>query len=147
MKKILFINGPNLNMLGKRQVEIYGSYSLQDIEAQCLDLAKKIGLDIEFFQSNSEGEIVDKIQNMYLSNNYAGLIINAAAYTHTSIAIADALAMVGMPKIELHISNIYKRENFRRKSFVSAVVDASMCGFGAEGYVLALQAIKNMLKE
>ncbi len=144
-KKILILNGPNLNLLAKRDVKIYGGETLEKAKIDCFQLAKELGLEIEFKQSNFEGEIIEQIQQAI--DNFDGIIINAAAYTHTSIAIRDALEMFSGTKIELHISNIFKREDFRQNSFLSDVVDASMSGFGIAGYTLALLGIHNLIGE
>ena len=143
-KKILILNGPNLNLLQKRDAKTYGGLSLEKAEKDCNELAKELGLEIEFVQSNSESDLVDVIQHSI--DHFDGIIINAAAYTHTSIAIRDALEIFDKPKIELHISNIYKREEFRRNSYVSGVVDAVICGLGIKGYSIALLAINDLLK-
>jgi 3-dehydroquinate dehydratase-2 len=143
MKKILIINGPNLNMLDKRDKNIYGDSSLQNIEKDCQILAKELGLNIEFKQSNEEGKIIEFIQASV--DNFDGLIINAAAYTHTSIAIRDALEIFKKPIIELHISNIFKREKFRKKSYLSEVSTAVISGLGVDGYTIALFAINNLI--
>ena len=140
MKKILIVNGPNLNLLGKREPEIYGKKTLKDIEAECKKESKKNRIEVSFFQSNSEGEIIEKLQN---SDNYDGIIINAGAFTHTSIAIHDALKVINIPKIEVHISNIYKREDFRKNSFISSVVDGIIAGFGTNVYLLAIKSLTN----
>ena len=140
MKKILIINGPNLNLLGKREPEIYGEKTLKDIETECKKESKKNRIEVSFFQSNSEGEIIEKLQN---SDNYDGIIINAGAFTHTSIAIHDALKVINIPKIEVHISNIYKREDFRKNSFISSVVDGIIAGFGTNVYLLAIKSMTN----
>ena len=141
-KKIEIINGPNINLLGKREPNIYGNLTLESINREIEDYAKELNLKTLFFQSNIEGEIVNKIQDSDKSN---GIIINAAAFTHTSVAIHDALKSLNIPKIEVHISNIYKREEFRHKSLISNVVDGVICGLGADGYKLALKGIKNIL--
>ena len=141
-KKIEIINGPNLNLLGKREPDIYGKTTLKDINKNLSSYAKKIGLDVSFFQSNIEGEIVNQIQHSEKSD---GIIINAAAFTHTSVAILDALKSLSIPKIEVHISNIYKREEFRHKSLISQTVNGVICGFGINSYKLALEGIKNIL--
>ena len=133
MKKILVINGPNLNLLGDREPEIYGNKTLKDIENECKTEFNKI--DLTFYQSNSESEIIDYIHS---SHKYFALIINGGAFTHTSIAIHDALKAVKIPKIEVHISNIYSREEFRKKSFISPVVDGIIAGFGTNVYKLAI---------
>ena len=141
-KKIEIINGPNINLLGKREPDIYGDLTLEDINKEIEVYAKELNLKTLFFQSNIEGEIVNKIQDSVESN---GIIINAAAFTHTSVAIHDALKSLSIPKIEVHISNIYKREEFRHKSLISNVVDGIICGLGANSYKLALKGIKNIL--
>ena len=141
-KKIEIINGPNINLLGKREPNIYGDLTLERINKEIEVYAKELNLKTLFFQSNIEGEIVNKIQDSVESN---GIIINAAAFTHTSVAIHDALKSLSIPKIEVHISNIYKREEFRHKSLVSNVVDGIICGLGANSYKLALKGIKNIL--
>ena len=140
MKKIIILNGPNLNLLGEREKSQYGSFTLKEIENSCEEYAKKNDLELSFFQSNIEGEIVEKIQDSRLNKD--GLIINAGGYTHTSVAIHDALKILKIPIIELHISNIYNREEFRQKSLISGVAKGIICGFGADGYIMALQAIK-----
>jgi len=143
-KKILILNGPNLNLLHRRNKMIYGDSSIEKIERNCLDLAKEIDLEISFKQSNLEGEIVTEIQQAI--DKFDGIIINAAAYTHTSIAIRDALEMFPHPKIELHISNIFRREAFRHHSFLSSVVDSVISGLGVDGYTIALLAIDGLIK-
>ena len=142
-KKILILNGPNLNMLAKRDKKIYGGNSLEKAENDCRQLAKELGIEIDFKQSNNEGEIIELIQKAV--DNYSGIIINAAAYTHTSIAIRDALEIFNKVKVELHISNIYKREEFRKTSLISDVVDAVISGFGIDGYSLALLGASNLM--
>lgn len=142
MKKILIINGPNLNLLGTREPEIYGKFTLSDIENKLKDFAKKINVEIECFQSNHEGEIVDKIGGA--KNNFAGIIINPAAYTHTSVAIRDAISSVRMPVIEVHISNIYSREQFRHNSFIAPVAVGQISGLGVDGYLFALEKLSKM---
>ena len=137
MKKILVINGPNLNLLGTREPEVYGKFTLADIENKLKDFAKKINVEIECFQSNHEGEIVDKIGST--KNNFDGIIINPAAYTHTSVALRDAISSVQIPTIEVHISNIYSREEFRHNSFIAPVVVGQISGLGIDGYLLALE--------
>ena len=144
MKKILIINGPNLNLLGKREPEIYGKTTLTQIEQSCKKLIKDLNFNLTFFQSNSESDIIDIIQK---SENIDGLIINAGALTHTSIAIHDALKTLSIPKIEVHISNIYNREEFRKKSFISSVVDGIIAGFGTDVYVIALKSIVKFFKK
>ena len=144
MTKIIILNGPNLNLLGEREKDQYGNTTLKDIENICLDYAKKNKINLSFFQSNIEGELVNLIQSS--RNNQHGLIINAGGYTHTSVAIHDALKILKMPIIELHISNIYNREEFRHKSLISKVAKGIICGFGADGYLLSLKAMINFLK-
>ncbi len=136
---ILIINGPNLNMLGTRQPDIYGYGTLADIAALCEEEAGRFGLDVDFRQSNTEGEIVTWIQEAH--GTVVGLIINPGAYTHSSIAIMDALLALDMPVIEVHISNIFKREAFRHHSYVSLAAQGVICGLGATGYALAVQAV------
>ena len=145
MKKILVINGPNLNLLGKREIEIYGKTSLKSIENTTREFAKNNSLEVEFKQSNEESEIINWIQDC-MKNSYNGLLINAGAYTHTSIAIFDALKAIKIPIIEIHLSNIHKREEFRKKSFISEVANGVIFGFGAYSYILAIMAIKNLLE-
>ena len=143
-KKIQIIHGPNINLLGKREPEIYGNMTMDDIDAQIKLHADTLNLETFFFQSNVEGEIVNKIQQL---EDFDGLIINAAAFTHTSVAILDALKVLNIPKIEVHISNIYKREEFRHKSLISQAVNGVICGFGFGSYKLAIEGIKNILNE
>lgn len=143
--KILLVNGPNLNMLGTREPELYGSETLPQIEAKCKAAAKGLKLELDTFQSNSEGEIVSKIQEA--SKKYQGLIINPAAYSHTSVAILDALLLLKFPIIEVHLSNIFQREEFRHGSYVSSVAKGVICGLGSKGYLLALEALSEMLKK
>jgi len=145
MNKIIILNGPNLNLLGEREKDQYGSDTLKDIENICNEYAKENKISITFFQSNIEGELVDKIQNS--RNNQDGLIINAGGYTHTSVAIHDALKILKIPIIELHISNVYNREEFRHKSLISKVARGVICGFGTDGYLMSLQAINRFLKK
>jgi 3-dehydroquinate dehydratase II len=142
-KKVLILNGPNLNLLHKRDKEIYGDSSLAKVSSECNRLAKEIDLEVTFEQSNHEGEIVTIIQDAI--DKFDAIIINAAAYTHTSIAIRDALEMFQKPKIELHISNIFKREEFRQHSLLSDVVDAVISGLGVDGYTISLLAINNLM--
>jgi len=146
MNKILVINGPYLNILGKREVEIYGKTSLKDIESETKEYAKNNDLEVEFKQSNEESEMINWIQSC-MKNNYNGLLINAGAYTHTSIAIFDALKAIKIPIVEIHLSNIHKREEFRKKSYISEVADGVIFGFGSYSYILAVMAIKNLLKK
>jgi len=141
--KILVLNGPNLNMLGTREPEIYGKQTLADIEANCRKTAENLGFDLDFRQSNSEGELVGWIQQ---STEAAAIIINPAAYTHTSVAIRDALALCVSPVIELHISNIFRREPFRHESMISGVATGLVCGFGPNGYMLAIHAARDLLE-
>ena len=145
MNKIIILNGPNLNLLGEREKEKYGSITLKDIENNCKEFAKKNNIDLSLFQSNIEGELVEEIQKA--RNKHNGLIINAGAYTHTSVAIHDALKILEIPIIELHITNIYNREEFRHKSLISKLATSILCGFGTNGYIMALQAMKNYLKK
>ena len=143
--KIQVIQGPNLNMLGIREQNIYGPMKLEDIHTQMKAFAEQSGAEIEFFQSNLEGELVDKIQESL--GVVDGIIINAAAYTHTSIAIADAIKAVALPTIEVHISNIYARENFRKKSLLAPVCAGQISGFGPFSYHLAMVAMIQILNE
>jgi len=143
-QKILIINGPNLNLLGTREKEKYGNVSLEQIKKKCEEHGKKIGLEVEFKQSNVEGEIVNFIQES--RKDHRGIIINAGGYTHTSVAILDALLAVKKPTIELHITNIYKREDFRHKSLISKAADGIICGLGIEGYIMSLEGIKKIIK-
>ena len=141
---IIVINGPNLNLLGEREQSQYGSIKYEDLKNRCLKHSKDMGINIDFVQSNVEGEIVTLIQEA--RKKYDGLIINAAGFTHTSVAIRDALTIFKKPTIELHISNIYKREEFRHKSMISAAVTGIICGLGANGYILAINAMQELLK-
>ncbi len=143
MSKILIINGPNLNLLGEREQSQYGNKDYKYLEKICLNKSKELKLDLELKQSNIEGEIVNIIQDA--RKNYDGIIINAGAYTHTSIAIRDALDVYKRPIIELHISNIYKREDFRHKSLISGVVTGGIFGLGTNGYILAINAMQDLL--
>ncbi len=143
--KIVVIQGPNLNMLGVREQNIYGPMKLEQIHAQMKEVATQNGVDIEFFQSNLEGEIVDKVQECYGEAN--GIIINAAAYTHSSIAIRDAISAVNLPTIEVHISNIHRREEFRKKNMLAPVCTSSIVGFGPFGYHLAMMGMLQILSE
>jgi 3-dehydroquinate dehydratase II len=142
-KPILVLNGPNLNMLGKRQPEIYGRETLADVEQACRKEAERLGISIEFGQSNHEGVLVDLIQAAREKN--AGIVINAGAYTHTSVALLDALNAAELPVIEVHLSNIYKRESFRHHSYISPVAVGVIAGLGSHGYLLALQALARLL--
>ena len=141
---IIVINGPNLNLLGEREQSQYGSVTYDELKNNCVKYSKSLEINIEFTQSNIEGEIVTIIQKA--KEKYDGLIINAAGFTHTSVAIRDALAIFKKPSIELHISNIYKREEFRHKSMISDVVTGIICGLGANGYILAINAMHELLK-
>ena len=143
--KIQIINGPNLNLLGKREPEIYGHLTMEQIETKTKEHSSKKNIDVDFYQSNIEGEIVNKIQDV--SEKVSGLIINAAAFTHTSVAILDALNTLTIPKIEIHLTNIYAREEFRHKSMISKSVNGVICGFGLNSYILAVDAIENILKK
>ena len=143
MPKILILNGPNLNLLGTREPEIYGRDTLSDIEQKCRLHGQAIGCEIDFQQSNSEGEIVDWIQLAQQDSD--GIIINPAAYTHTSVAIMDALKQFKKPIVEIHISNIFSREPFRHHSYISPVANGIICGFGAHGYSIALDAISQLV--
>ena len=145
LKKILIINGPNLNLLGKRERSIYGNLTFEKLKSSCEKHAKKINLKIAFKQSNIEGKIVTLVQKS--KNKFNGIIINAAGYTHTSVAILDALLILKIPIIELHISNIYAREDFRHKSLISRAAKGIICGFGIDGYIMALDAVKKMVKK
>tara|TARA_B100001559_G_scaffold314992_1_gene316179 strand:- start:54 stop:488 length:435 start_codon:yes stop_codon:yes gene_type:complete len=143
MKKIIIVNGPNLNLLGEREKKQYGNFTLTDIEKKCNEFAIKNNLKLTLYQSNIEGEIVEKIQNARKDQD--GLIINAGGYTHTSVAIHDALKILNIPIIELHISNIYNREDFRHKSLISGIAKGIICGFGEHGYIMALDAMRQYL--
>ena len=144
INNIIVINGPNLNLLGEREQSQYGSVTYDELKNNCLKYSKSLEINIEFTQSNIEGEIVTIIQEA--KEKYDGLIINAAGFTHTSVAIRDSLAIFKKPSIELHISNIYKREEFRHKSMISDVVTGIICGLGANGYILAINAMHELLK-
>ena len=143
MNKIIIINGPNLNLLGEREQSQYGSTTYDELKKMCVKRSKDLQIDLDFIQSNIEGDIVNKIQEA--RNTYDGIIINAAGFTHTSVAIRDALGIFKKPKIELHISNIYKREEFRHKSLISGVVTGGIFGLGAEGYILAIISLQKTL--
>jgi 3-dehydroquinate dehydratase-2 len=143
-KPIHILNGPNLNLLGTREPEVYGSQTLADIEALCRETAQSLGHDIVFAQTNIEGELVDLIQTA--GRDGAGIVINPAAYTHTSVALHDALKAVEAPSVEIHLSQPAKRESFRRRSYVAEAVHGTISGFGAQSYVLGLQALANLLK-
>lgn len=143
--RVLILNGPNLNMLGTREPEVYGKTTLADITAACTARAKGLGLTLECRQTNSEGELVDWIQQA--REDAAGIILNPGALTHTSVAILDALLGVGLPTIEVHLSNIHRREDFRHHSYVSRAARGIVCGFGAQGYLMALDAMSEWLSE
>jgi 3-dehydroquinate dehydratase-2 len=144
-KKILVLNGPNLNLLGKRQPEIYGTLTLAQIEQRIRALAKELGIEIEVRQSNSEGELVTWIQEA--ANKFGAIVINPAAYTHTSLAMRDAVSAVGIPTVEIHISNIHKREPFRHHSFIAEVAIGQIAGFGVDSYLLGLRAAADLIQE
>ena len=144
MDKIIILNGPNLNLLGEREKDKYGNVTLENIQNNCKEFCKNNDVQLSLFQSNIEGELVEKIQKS--RNDQDGLIINAGGYTHTSVAIHDALKILKIPIIELHITNIYNREEFRHKSLISKIAKGILCGFGTDGYIMALQAMKNYLK-
>ena len=141
--KIIIINGPNLNLLGEREQSQYGSITFEELKKECLKKSKELNINLKFTQSNIEGEIVNHIQEA--RNNCDGIIINAAGFTHTSVAIRDALSIFKKPIIELHISNIYKREEFRQKSLISGVVTGGIFGIGSDGYILAIIAMQKLL--
>ena len=143
MKKILIINGPNLNLLGKREDNIYGNDTLEEIKIKCKEKGLEKNLGIDFYQSNDEGKIIDKMQEV--ENTYDGIVINPAAFTHTSIAILDCLRSINKPKVEIHLSNIYSREDYRKKSITSEGVDGLICGFGANSYILGIEAISKLI--
>ena len=145
MNKIIILNGPNLNLLGEREKDQYGAFTLKDIEKKCNDYSVQNNIKLSFFQSNIEGELVEQIQSARESHD--GLIINAGGYTHTSVAIHDALKILKIPIIELHISNIYNREEFRHKSLISKVAKGVICGFGLNGYIMSLNAINKFLEK
>ena len=142
--RIIIINGPNINLLGEREETQYGKLTFSQLKEKCLETAKNQKSEIEFYQSNLEGEIVTKIQDS--RNKFDGIIINAAGFTHSSVSIRDALEIIKKPKIELHISNIYKREEFRQKSLISNVVDGIICCLGTNGYILAINAMQGLIK-
>jgi 3-dehydroquinate dehydratase II len=142
-KKVLVLNGPNLNLLGKRQPEIYGYLSLEQINKQIRALAKQLGVNVEIRQSNNEGELVTWIQEA--PKQFSAIVINPAAYTHSSVALRDAITAAGLPTIEVHISNIYKREEFRRHSYIAGAAVGQIAGFGAQSYLLGLRAAAGLL--
>ena len=143
--KILILNGPNLNMLGEREPEIYGGDSLEAIGVACQHKGQTLGMAVDFRQSNEEGELVTWIQSA--AAEFSGIVLNAGAYSHTSIAILDALRVVGLPTIEVHLSNIYRREAFRNNSYISQAALGVICGLGAQGYLLALDALARIVEE
>ena len=143
MIKIIILNGPNLNLLGEREKNQYGNFTLKNVEEKCKEYASKKDIELSMFQSNIEGELIEKIQSA--RNNQDGLIINAGGYTHTSVAIHDALKILKIPIIELHISNIYNREEFRHRSLISKVAKGIICGFGVSGYIMSLKAMTKFL--
>ena len=143
--KIIIINGPNLNLLGEREQSQYGSTTFKELEENCIKKSNEMGIELKFTQSNIEGELVSLIQNA--RNEYDGMIINAAGFTHTSVAIRDALDLFKKPIIELHISNIYKREEFRQKSLISDIVTGGIFGLGTEGYILAIISLQKILQK
>jgi len=145
LPRVLVVNGPNLNLLGKREKGVYGSLTLEEIAGRVEELAGKLGLEVSFFQSNAEGDLVDAIQKA--AGSCSALILNPAAYTHTSVALRDALAAVELPAVEVHLSNIYAREEFRRTSLTAPLCRGVITGLGAEGYLLALRAVASMLDE
>lgn len=143
--KILVVNGPNLNLLGTREPEVYGTLTLEKINEELLKYAKELGVEMEFFQSNVEGEIVNAIQAA--RKNCAGIVINPAAYTHTSVAIRDAISAVALPAVEIHISNVYAREEFRKDSLIAPVCIGQIAGFGLDSYKLAMLALVKFLNK
>ena len=143
MKKIIIINGPNLNLLGNREKEIYGNASLEDIKKKSKAKCKELNTEVSFYQSNNEGELINLIQST--ETKYDGLIINPAAFTHTSVALLDALRAISKPKIEIHLSNIYNREEYRAKSITAEGVDGIICGFGTLSYILAIEALNSLI--
>jgi 3-dehydroquinate dehydratase-2 len=143
--KILVIHGPNLNLLGKREPDIYGTFTLDDIDSRLSALAGELGVEVSFFQSNHEGELVQKIQDAM--GVYQAIVINPGAYTHTSVALRDAISSTGIPTVETHISNIYRREEFRKHSYISGVAVGQITGFGPDSYLLALRAAAALVKD
>jgi 3-dehydroquinate dehydratase-2 len=144
VKKILVIHGPNLNLLGKRETDVYGHITLEEVNKQIGKLADELGVSVDYFQSNSEGELVSEIQKTM--GNYEALVINPGAYTHTSIALRDAVAGVGIPTVEVHLSNIYQREDFRKKSMLADVAVGQITGFRVDSYLLGLRAAANLIR-
>ena len=144
LPRVLVLHGPNLNLLGQRQPEIYGRTTLADIDASLVALGHELGVEVETFQSNHEGELVSKIQ--HAQGQYAALLINAGACTHTSVALLDALLAVGLPVVEVHLSNLYKREEFRHHSYIARAAVGQICGFGADSYLLGLRATVGLIK-
>ncbi|APE43470.1 type II 3-dehydroquinate dehydratase [Sulfitobacter alexandrii] len=145
MPSVLIINGPNLNLLGTRQPEVYGKTTLADVEAMCTDAAAESGLEVAFCQSNHEGALIDAIHAA--KGKHDAIILNAGAYTHTSVALMDAIASVELPVVEVHLSNIHARESFRHHSYIAPVAIGQICGFGPKGYLMALDAIAERLKK
>lgn len=145
MEKILVVHGPNLNMLGRREVEIYGNMSLEKVNESVRDLAKELGVEVDIFQSNSEGTLIDRIQDAY--GRYDAIVINPGGYTHTSVALRDAVAATGIPAIEVHISNIHRREEYRHHSFVAEVAVGQITGFGMDSYLLGLRAAVEFIRK
>ena len=143
MKKIIIINGPNLNLLGNRETDIYGKTTLAEIETLSKNKAKELNIILDFYQSNSESEIIDLIHKT--QTDFDGIIINPAAFTHTSVALLDALKAISKPKIEIHLSNIYNREDYRKNSITSTGVDGIICGFGSLSYIIAIEALYSLL--
>ena len=139
MSKLLILNGPNLNLLGTRQPEVYGRVTLDDINALCAKEASRLGLSVDCLQSNHEGALIDAVHAA--RGQHAGIVLNAGAYTHTSVALMDAIASAAVPLVEVHLSNIHAREAFRHKSYIAPVALGQICGFGATGYILAIQAL------
>ena len=145
MASVLILNGPNLNLLGTRQPEVYGKTTLADVEALCAAETARLDLEMQFAQSNHEGALIDLIHAA--KGKHAGVVLNAGAYTHTSIALMDAIASVELPVVEVHLSNIHAREEFRHRSYIAPVALGQICGFGAQGYLMALDALKAHLKD
>lgn len=145
LPRVLVLHGPNLNMLGQREPQIYGRTTLADIDARLISLGKELGVEVETFQSNLEGELVSKIQQA--RGQCAALVINAGAYTHTSVAILDAVLASDLPVVEVHLSNLYKREEFRHHSYIARAAVGQICGFGADSYVLGLRAAVGLIKK